>query len=104
MMNDNIPVWKAVVIILVVVTISMGIVLQIVESSVLPNDNQEAIDRIRREAKIIQHKADSLQAVIDLRELQIKTIYETLDHIPDYVRGMSAAERDSLRAILNPRQ
>ena len=66
------------------------------------NTNEQLIEDLKRQSEAALATADSLQAIIDIRELQIKTIYETLDHIPDYVRGMSAAERDSLRAIINP--
>lgn len=65
-------------------------------------DLEVQIEAHKQAAERALATADSLQAIIDIRELQIKTIYETLDHIPDYVRGMSAAERDSLRAIINP--
>lgn len=88
-----------------------GVLITIVALCVRLAENSATKQTMAIQSQIEAHKqaaeralatADSLQAIIDIRELQIKTIYETLDHIPDYVRGMSAAERDSLRAIINP--
>lgn len=65
----------------------------------LKSTNRQLLKQI--EAK--NDRIDSLSLAISDRDERLQSVETYLDSVPTYVGTMSDSERDSLRAILNPR-